>query len=285
MTTQAISENASTMNSELLHECIVCNSQMLDVLDPQCNIAQCRSCGFIFDNPRRRLSKIRAYKKPGSLLDVGTGIGQFLAIARTEYTAVYGTEVSSTAIAVAKEKYGLDLFQGTVDGLLAQGKTFDNVTLFHVLEHVPDPKSTLKVCHSLLAPGGCLVVAVPNEVYSLRGLKHRVFSKLRSGNNGASLGLPRLTLDGSISEIHLSHFSVSVLARLMRETGFEIVSNTLDPYYVRAGLLRRLKADFYYYACALFQLMFRVNIYDAIFMIGRKLPSSADAGTVVEPGR
>lgn len=71
-----------------------------------------------------------SYKKTGTLLDVGTGIGLFLSMARTEYTAVYGTEVSSMAIGVAKEKFGLDLFHGTVDDLLAEGRTFDNVTLF-----------------------------------------------------------------------------------------------------------------------------------------------------------
>src|SRR5690242_3913216 len=133
------------MESELLHQCNVCESGLLDVLDRDCNIAQCRSCGFVFDNPRptleslidfyskpgkydswlvelearerlwkRRLNKLRPSRKPGSLLDIGTGIGQFLAVARREYSQVYGTEVSRTAVEVAREKYGLSLFQGTV---------------------------------------------------------------------------------------------------------------------------------------------------------------------------
>lgn len=287
------------MESELLQQCNLCDSTQLSVLDTECNITQCRSCGYVFDNPRptlaaligfyskpgkydswleelgprerlwkRRLSKIQSTRKPGSLLDIGTGIGQFLSLARNSYSEVYGTEVSSTAVEIAKQKYGLELFHGTIDDLPAQGRIFDNITLFHVLEHVPDPKSMLKVCHSLLTSGGFLVIAVPNEVASLRGLKRRLFSKLRKSKNGL-LGLPRLTLDGSIGEIHLSHFSPDVLARLLENTGFSVVTSTLDPYYVRTGW-RRLKTDFYYYGCLVFRYLFRVNIYDTILMIARK---------------
>jgi SAM-dependent methyltransferase len=290
------------MESELLQQCNLCDSPQIGVLDPACNIAQCRACGYVFDNPRptlealigfyskpgkydswleelgprerlwrRRLGKLQSTKKSGSLLDVGTGIGQFLSIARSSYSEVYGTEVSSTAVEIAKQRYGLELFHGTIDDLPAQGKTFDNITLFHVLEHVPDPKSMLKTCHSLLSSGGILVIAVPNEVASLRGWKRRLFSKWRKQQNGGILGLPRLTLDGSISEIHLSHFSPGVLARLLESTGFSVIAKTLDPYYVRTGW-RRLKADAYYYGCLIFRHLFDVNIYDTILMIARKKP-------------
>jgi hypothetical protein len=110
---------------------------------------------------------------------------------------------------------------------------------------------------------------VPNEVASLRGLKRRLFSKLGKRHNGGILGLPRLTLDGSISEIHLSHFSPGVLARLLESTGFSVIVKTLDPYYVRTGW-RRLKADAYYYGCLAFRHLLGVNIYDTILMIARK---------------
>jgi 2-polyprenyl-3-methyl-5-hydroxy-6-metoxy-1,4-benzoquinol methylase len=288
--------------TELLQQCKLCDSELLDLLDPDCNIAQCRACGYVFDNPRptpealvsfyskpgkydswldelgprdrlwrRRLRKLQSTRKPGSLLDVGTGIGQFLSLARKIYSAVYGTEVSTTAIGIAKQKYGLDLFSGSLDDLARQGKSFDNITLFHVLEHVPDPRSMLQTCHSLLAPGGCLVVAVPNEVTSLRALKRWLVGKLKKPQDARILGLPRLTLDGSIEEIHLSHFTPSVLRRLLQTTGFSVVASTLDPYYVRTGL-RRLKADLYYYFCLMVRHAFRVNVYDAILMIARRQP-------------
>jgi SAM-dependent methyltransferase len=288
------------MDSELLQQCSLCDSPQLDTLDPECNIAQCRSCGYIFDNPRptiealigfyskpgkydswleelgprdrlwqRRLRKLESTRKTGSLLDVGAGIGQFLSWARNSYGEVYGTEVSSTAVEIAKQRYGLDLFHGTLDDLSLHGEAFDNITLFHVLEHVPDPKSMLKTCHSLLSPGGILVIAVPNEVASLRGVKRRLFSKLRKPKSGGVLGIPRLTLDGSLGEIHLSHFSPGVLARLLESTGFSVIESTLDPYYVSTGWRRR-KADLYYYGCLMVRHLLRINVYDTILMIARK---------------
>jgi 2-polyprenyl-3-methyl-5-hydroxy-6-metoxy-1,4-benzoquinol methylase len=288
------------METQLLQQCKICDSDSLGLLDAESNIARCRTCGYVFDNPqptlqelisfyslpgkydswldelgprdrlwKRRLKKLKSTRKPGSLLDVGTGIGQFLSLARTSYTEVYGTEVSATAVAIAKEKYGLDLFHGTIEELAHHDKAFDNITLFHVLEHVPDPKAMLETCYSLLADGGYMVVAVPNEVISLRALKRWVFGKFKKPRGVGVLGLPRLTLDGSIHEIHLSHFTPSVLHRLLQTTGFSVVVDTLDPYYVRTGL-RRVKADFYYFSCLLFRYLFGLNVYDAILVMARK---------------
>lgn len=295
---------AESMETDLLHNCNVCDSNLLDLIDSDSNIVQCRTCGYVFDNPRptlgelitfyskkekydswlrelgprdrlwkRRLKKLHSTRRPGSLLDVGAGIGQFLSAAKASYREVYGTEVSASAVAIAKQKYGLDLFHGSVEELAQQGKRFSNITLFHVLEHVPDPRAMLKTCHSLLEDGGCLVIAVPNELASLRGFKKRLSGKLRKEHNRGLLGLPRLTLDGSIQEIHLSHFTPSVLRRLVQATGFSVVANTLDPYYVATGFAC-LKADVFYYFCLAVHQIFRVNIYDAILMIARKEATS-----------
>lgn len=295
---------AETMETDLLHSCNVCDGNSLDLIDSDSNIAQCRTCGYVFDNPRptlgelitfysrkekydswlkelgprdrlwkRRLKKLQPTRKPGSLLDVGAGIGQFLFTARSSYREVYGTEVSASAVAIAKQKYGLDLFHGSVEELAKRGKRFSNITLFHVLEHVPDPRAMLKTCHSLLEDDGCLVIAVPNEITSLRGFKKRLFGKIKKESRSGLLGLPRLTLDGSIDEIHLSHFTPSVLRRLVEATGFSVLVNTLDPYYVATGSAR-VKADVFYYACLAMRLIFRVNVYDAILMIARKEATS-----------
>jgi ubiquinone/menaquinone biosynthesis C-methylase UbiE len=287
------------MDTELLDLCNVCNGTALEPLDPGCNIARCRSCGYVFDNPRptaeelaafysrpgkydswlheldarerlwkRRLSKLQSTKKPGTLLDVGTGIGQFLAVARSSYSEVCGTEVSATAIGIAKDRYDLDVFQGTIEDLATQGRVFDNVALFHVLEHVTDPKAVLQSCHALLSAEGVLVIAVPSEVASLRAAKRRLFG---AGGRSGKLGLPRITLDGSLDEIHLSHFTPAVLRRLVTATGFSVLKSTLDPYYVRKGP-GPTKADIYYYFCLGVSKIFRVNIYDTILMVARRLP-------------
>jgi ubiquinone/menaquinone biosynthesis C-methylase UbiE len=294
------------METEVLQQCILCDSSNLDSVDPDRNIARCRECGYIFDNPRptaeqlvefysrpaqydswlaaldsrdrlwkRRLRKLRSTKKPGSLLDVGTGIGQFLSIARHSYSAVYGTEVSASATQIAKQRYDLDLFQGTLDTLDLRPELFDNITLFHVLEHVHDPRSVLKRCHSLLTEQGVLVIAVPNEVASLRAFIKRVFMNvgLKKRNGAGKLGLRGISLDSDSVEVHLSHFSPRVLHQLLESSGFSIIVSTLDPYYVATGV-HKFKEDIYYFFCLVIRHVFRVNVYDAILVISRK---NADA--------
>jgi len=297
------------VKTELLQACLVCDSKLLEIADPACNIMQCRNCGYIFDNPRptleelvafyskptkydlwltelgirdqlwkRRLGKLRSTRKPGALLDVGAGIGQFLFLARDSYDAVYGTEVSDAAIQIAKQKYNLDLFQGTIEKLDMGGKVFDNITLFHVLEHVPDPRLVLNRCHSLLSAEGILVIAVPNEVASLRGSMKRLLTRIgiRRRQGAGRLGLPRISLDGTMDEIHLSHFSPAVLRRLLQASGFSVIASTLDPYYVVTGI-RRLRADVYYYCCLALSSIFKVNLYDTILMVARKAAIASDA--------
>jgi ubiquinone/menaquinone biosynthesis C-methylase UbiE len=221
------------------------------------------------------MDKLQSTKKGGSLLDVGTGIGQFLAVARNSYTEVYGTEVSSKAIEIAKRKYDLNLFRGTLENLPTH-KAFDNITLFHVLEHVPDPRVTLEKCYSLLSEQGILAIAVPNEVASLRNFVKGIL--IRAGitkpHELGKFGLPRISLGPESGEVHLSHFTPAVLRRLLRQVGFSIIRETLDPCYLVKGI-RRLKAETYYYSCLAFLKVFKVHIYDTMFLIARKDPVKA----------
>jgi len=294
------------MKTELLQKCGLCDSSQLESLDPECNIMRCRKCRYIFDNPRpmleeligfysrhdkydswlaeldarervwkQRLRILEQYKKPGSLLDVGTGIGQFLAVARNSFTEVLGTEVSTTAIQIARERYGLNVFQGSIEDLTRHSCLFDNITLFHVLEHVPDPRATLKTCCSLLSSNGILVIAVPNEISSLRVLTKRLLVKVgfRTPDAVGKLGLPRITLDPSTPEVHLSHFTPPVLDTLFTNARLSIEKRTLDPYRLGGGL-RRIRSQSYYYLSLLFLRIFKVNLYDTILVIARKTAAS-----------
>lgn len=304
------------MKTELVERCYVCDGNTLATVDPACNIAQCAACGYVFDNPRptleelvkfysrpsqydswlgelrirqqaweRRLDRMQATKKSGSLLDVGTGIGQFLAVARNSYSQVCGTEVSNVAVRIAKEKYNLDVFQGTIEDIDWQGRVFDNISLFHVLEHVHNPKSLLQKCHSLLSPDGVLVVAVPNEVSSLRAGARRwlMNAGLKDRRGLGKFGLPLIDLGPQNGEAHLSHFTPEVLDQLLHNTHFSILEKTLDPYYLRAHRLTRLKADVYYYSCLAFMRLFDVNVYDTMLVIARKNPIDSDRPLAGEP--
>jgi ubiquinone/menaquinone biosynthesis C-methylase UbiE len=282
--------------------CNVCHSKTLAILDPDSHICGCEVCGFVFDNPRptteelvefyskpskydswlaesaardrlwdRRVARLLRTRKPGSLMDVGTGTGQFLIRARPFYTEVSGTEVSDSAVQIAAQRYGLSLYHGTIDEIDFGGRSFDNLTLFHVLEHVTDPAALIRKCHTLLNPDGVLVIAVPNDVDSLRARSKRFLYRLglkRKGRAG-SLGLPRITLDGTLDEIHLSHFTPSVLMRLLRQCGFSIAASGLDRHYVATGNAE-FKQDMYYTACSVLHKITGINLYDTILVIAVK---------------
>ena len=180
---------------ETVAACNLCHSHTIQELDREYNFCQCGACGYVFDSPRptldeivafysqeskydswvdaaaardalwrRRLEKLLPYRADGNLLDVGTGIGQFLHHARPHFTDVQGTEVSASAVRVAQEKYGLKVHQGRVEEMGFPPGSFNNITLFHVLEHVPDPADMVACCRNLLRVDGVLAIAVPNDV-------------------------------------------------------------------------------------------------------------------------
>ena len=292
------------MRTEQLEECNICGAADLEIVDADCAIARCRVCGYVFNNPRpayeelvkfysrpsqydswlkelperqrtwtHRLRRLSSTRKPGSLLDVGTGIGQFLDVARGSFTEIYGTEVSPVAIRIADERYGLKLFQGTIDDIEWGDLKFDNLSLFHVLEHVTDPPSTIAKCHSLLVDNGVLVIAVPNEVFSLRAILRRKLTEagLMNSSRLGKFGLPRISLSAESAEVHLSHFTPKVLDRLLQAAGFTVAVRTLDPYFISTGI-PRLKATAYYYFCLGLKYVTGINFYDTMLVIARKKP-------------
>lgn len=297
-----LGERAEAM--ETVADCCLCRSQDIQIVDKDCNFCRCTACGYIFDSPRpnqqeivafysraekydswlhhsaardalwkRRLKMLLPHRAQGSLLDIGTGIGQFLHHARPYFTEVAGTEVSSSGAKVARERYGLEVLEGHVDDLGLPDSSFDNVTLFHVLEHVPDPAKLAGICYRFLKPGGILAVAVPNDVTAWGSLVKRT---------GKRMGMPRfqrfssvmgVAKAGASREIHLSHFTPAVLRMLLRATGFQIVEEGLDPYYASAGLWK-LGHTFYYGMHRMLFALTGSNRYETIWMVARK-PGSA----------
>lgn len=291
---------------ETLLACPSCGGDRIRTLDAVANICICESCRYIFDNPRpaveelvrfysqptkydawlaeeaareklwaRRLKLLRPVMKGGSLLDVGAGIGQFLNLARPYFASVQGTEVSESALEIARKKYGLCLRRGEIQAIDFDDQRFDNITIFHVLEHVPNPRLVLLRCAELLAPGGVLVTAVPNDVQSLRSRARRLLVALGKGSfsRNATLGLPRLTLDGSNAEIHLSHFTAASLQKLVERCGFSVSARALDPYYTTTGP-RGWKSSGFYQFCRAVNAVFGMNLYDTILMVAR-MPGSS----------
>jgi 2-polyprenyl-3-methyl-5-hydroxy-6-metoxy-1,4-benzoquinol methylase len=140
----------------------------------------------------------------GRLLDVGCGDGEFLNRMRNEGWSVDGVDFDRQAIENANRKYGMKLQCGSITTPGFAEASFDAITLYHVIEHVPDPLEVFFECHRLLKPGGCLVMATPNA----ESLGHRTF-----GNCWRGLEPPR----------HLQLFSPRTLAECARRARLEVV--------------------------------------------------------------
>jgi 2-polyprenyl-3-methyl-5-hydroxy-6-metoxy-1,4-benzoquinol methylase len=288
------------IDKEVVLVCNVCRSGRIQKVDSNFNFSRCDSCGYVFDSPRptfaeisafyseagkydswlkeerardmlwkRRLEKLLWSGANGRLLDIGAGYGQFLHHAQPHFSQITGTEVSESAVALAKEKYGLKLLAGQVELLDLPLQAFDTITLFHVLEHVPDPCMLINRCHALLRAQGILIIAVPNDVLAWISDIKKIGKKLglRSFQKfSPKFGISRA---GASREIHLSHFTPAVLHRLLENCGLQVMEESLDPYYVSSGL-RLLMDSAYYAAHCLLHTVLKTNRYDTIWMVARK---------------
>jgi SAM-dependent methyltransferase len=212
------------------------------------------------------------HRRRGTLLDVGTGIGQFLSFAKQTHE-VDGTEVSVRAIEIARMKYGLRIRRGTVEELDFGDRCFEVITLFHVLEHVREPKKLLLRCRELLSDGGILIVAVPNE---LRSWKVWIKSALTFAGYGHSrgygpYGLRAIRMDRPGEEIHLSHFTVGTIQSLFRACGLTIIDVDIDPYHAYTGV-RQLCHELAYRTCKLIYGAFRVQLGEALWFVAERSP-------------
>lgn len=290
------------MELEHLNKCNLCESNNVCSIDNDHNIFKCNNCGYIFNNPRptfdeimnfysredkydswlqeekgrdilwqRRLRILKKFKNTGTLLDIGTGIGQFLYFAKNDFE-IDGTEISESAIRIAREKYNLNLKKGQVEDIYFGDRKFDVITLFHVLEHVPNPSRLIEKCHNLLNEQGILVIAVPNEINSLATrLIIYLSSILQIGRfkEYGTFGLRKLKLDGTLGEIHLSHFTTSSLEKWLAKKNFIVTKNTLDPYYTATGIMGIIN----YLMYSVFLIIKKIsnrNLYDTIWVVAKR---------------
>jgi SAM-dependent methyltransferase len=146
---------------------------------------------------RRRIRIVgRTTRVPGALADIGCGDGSFLLEARRTGWTVVGTEVSTVAPAS-----GLEI-RRSIDELRERAP-FDCITLWHSLEHLGNPVEALTDLTRILAPGGTLLVAVPDS----RGWQARLF-----GRHWLHLDVPR----------HLYHFGLASLRGAFERAGLEV---------------------------------------------------------------
>ena len=139
----------------------------------------------------------------GRVLDIGCGSGQFLArVARMGHEC-HGTELSAESGARAARIPGLTLHFGELTPGSFPPGFFDLISIWHVLEHLPDPDSVLRLCHGWLREGGVLLLAVPN----IDSWQARLFA-----GSWFHLDPPR----------HLCHFNGRSLTAALSSSGFRI---------------------------------------------------------------
>lgn len=158
---------------------------------------------------------ISRFKQAGKVLDIGQGTGEFLNYLKKHKWAVTGIEPNETARKFANENYGIDVFD-EAQLLKFDKESFDLITLWHVLEHVPDLHGRMKDIKRLLKKDGILFIAVPN----LESPDATYY-----GEKWAALDVPR----------HLYHFEKETMKTLFDQFSFtmlEMLPLKMDAYYV-----------------------------------------------------
>jgi len=140
----------------------------------------------------------------GPLLDVGCGGGLLLGMMRERGLSVVGLDNSAAAAAIAWSRQGVPAICGELEHAPLRAGGFAAITMFHVLEHVHDPRAYVAAAHRLLAPGGRLIAQTPNAAC----WQFRLLGRAWSG-----LDVPR----------HLFDFRSSDLERLLESCGFTVL--------------------------------------------------------------
>ena len=231
--------------------CNLCGFNKTDIIqkaEPPYNVVKCKRCGLVYVNPqpdreklefhynqnyykewiekqlpkrlrmwKKRIKELKNYRNKGKLLDIGCGLGTFLYLMKKEGFEVVGTEISKWASEFIKKKYNIEIFNGTLEEAKFPSESFDIITLWHSLEHIPNPKETLNEINRILKKDGLLLIACPNFhnfiVRILYLLVKRKKLKIFSCN---------------AKELHLFHFSIKTLTLMLISTGFKVLKVDLD---------------------------------------------------------
>ncbi len=163
------------------------------------------------NNKLELINKVGSGKK---ILDYGCGVGDFLEHLQKNGYDVLGMEPNDSARRIAQSKVGIEKVTSTE--LEQNTEKYDVITLWHVLEHIPNLKEIITELKKHLTKSGILVVAVPN---------HQSYDAKYYGEHWAAYDVPR----------HLWHFTETSMRKLFSNFGMKIESihpMKLDSFYV-----------------------------------------------------
>ena len=192
----------------------------------------------------------RPYRRTGRLLDVGSGYGDFLKMAQEERWEAWGIEPSLQASEISQKIPGVHVLNGTIENARFPENHFDVITLWNVIDCLPDPLSALRRIYQWLAPGGLLFIRTPNSFFHWKAYQFYSFFRPLLGKMG---------WNKEASVFLRANFETKSLKRLLQEAGFEKlqVRNGIptqgDAYQVfsNGSLMRAAKSLVYFTASAM----------------------------------
>lgn len=137
------------------------------------------------------------------VLDVGCGSGTLLGLLKHRGFRVTGLDFSAEAAAIAKAENGVDVAVGSLEEAHFPAESFDVVTLFHVMEHVTNPRLVLAEVSRVLKPNGVAILQVPN----IESWQFKIF-----GARWYGLDIPR----------HVIDYSRNSMLKLLADSGFVV---------------------------------------------------------------
>ena len=184
-------------------------------------------------NIKRKYKLVKKYNKSGSILDIGCGTGELLSFFKKNNWKTKGIEPNISARTFARENYDLEIEQEKALSTY-EPKSFDVISMWHVLEHVPDMHERIKRVSELLKDDGTAYIALPN-LNSPDSKKY--------GNYWSALDVPR----------HLYHFTQQTFNKLSSLNNMKIIHAEpmkFDSYYV-SMLSEKYKNNSMYFLSAL----------------------------------
>lgn len=119
-----------------------------------------------------RLARMEDLVAPGRILELGCSMGAFLLAARERGWTPEGVDLSPFAVAACRER-GLAVREGTLESAELEPGAYDAVYLSETVEHLPDPRATVRAVARALRPGGIVVVGTANHASLARLLRGR----------------------------------------------------------------------------------------------------------------
>jgi 2-polyprenyl-3-methyl-5-hydroxy-6-metoxy-1,4-benzoquinol methylase len=158
------------------------------------------------------LAHVQRYRRSGHLLDVGCHVGTFLTLAQQSGFEVAGVEPSRWGAEIANSRIDGKVHCGAIEDAPLPEGGYDVITLWDVIEHLPDPALDIRAIHSALRPGGIFAVSTMDvEAFGKRWPWYM--------------------------QMHLVYFSRQTLCEMLRREGFQIAEVSTHVRRVRLTYL------------------------------------------------